>query len=125
MFLDSVTNELVRSSLDLIWKNHSVIANNVANVNTEGYQALKVDFESALSTVTSLVDSQASDASVRTALKSVDQSNWVGVDLASERVALDEQMVELTKNSLRYQALLNARSQMSSIVGVAIHGGQR
>lgn len=45
---DSVTTRAVDSALDALALRQRVIANNIANVNTPGYQARRVQFEDAL-----------------------------------------------------------------------------
>ncbi len=46
---DSVTSMAMESALDGLALRQRAIANNIANVNTPGYQARRVDFEAALS----------------------------------------------------------------------------
>ena len=45
---DSVTNNALSSALDGLSARQRAIANNIANVNTPGYQAQRVSFEDAL-----------------------------------------------------------------------------
>lgn len=123
MILDNVTMDLVGKALDAALLNHKVVANNVANVNTQDYRALKLDFDRVFGSVRDAVDGGVSDEVIREALQSMDFEQGVVADSVS-RVALDQQMVELTKNSLHYQALINARGKLGSLVTAAIKGGK-
>lgn len=124
MTVENVTMDLLAKALDAAYLNHQVIANNVANVDTQGYHVLKMQFDSAFENVRELLDSGASDSRVEQALKRVDLKGSVVPDETATRVALDQQMVELTKNSLRYEALIGARSVLDSIETEAIKGGR-
>ncbi|HHV79730.1 MAG TPA: flagellar basal body rod protein FlgB [Firmicutes bacterium] len=48
MFLESVTMGPLERCMELCSKRHTLIANNIANVNTPGYKRLDLDFESAM-----------------------------------------------------------------------------
>lgn len=125
MLLENVTNQLVGKALDVVMLNQQVIANNVANVNTQNYQALKVDFDALMADIKEVVQNGGDKEALKSAIQRLDLEQGAITEETIARVALDEQMVELTKNSLRYQALLNARGQLGSLVGMAIKGGDR
>lgn len=124
MSADNVTMDLLGKALDASYLNHQVIANNVANVNTRGYRVLKMEFDNAFGNVRQLIDAGADQKHISQAIRQINLQDAVVQDEASTRVAIDQQMVELTKNSLRYQALINSRSLYSSIKSAAIKGGR-
>jgi flagellar basal-body rod protein FlgB len=98
--IDLLTQVLNASSL-----RHRVIAQNVANVNTPGYQRREVAFEDALA------KSLAQPGGARLPeAKVIEVEGPERVD--GNTVDIDREMGDLTKNSLLYQAaaqLLNSR----------------
>ena len=122
--IDSVTGDLLAKALDVSMQMHRVIANNVANVNTEGYQPLKVDFAGLMEAVASQVKSHSSEESLREAIRDIDVSQHVYVDPSQDKVQLERQMAEMAQNTLRYQALVDADKSLDSIMKMAIEGGK-
>lgn len=124
--LGGATSELARLALDAAWLRHQVIANNIANVNTPGYVAKKVDFEEHLAKFLTPLG-ELNESAFRHELESlkafVDEGHAV-VPSGGEEVSLDKEMVMLTENVLRYQALLDALSKRGSIMQMAIKEGR-
>ena len=122
--LESITGEMVTKALDVTWQNHKVIANNIANIDTAGYKPLNINFGEVFSQLGDLVDSKASDASLRTAINQINSNILPTVDELATKVMLDTEMVKLAENTTRYQALLNAKDLLGSINKIAITGGR-
>ena len=120
--LNSITSSMVIKALDASLLTHNTIANNIANAQTEGYRPLTVNFDQLMSEVKATVDSGGSFQEVKSALDKVQLR--ADIDIAAQAVLLDQQMVEMAKNTTHYQALLAAREQLGSLVSTAIKGGQ-
>lgn len=123
--LENPTTSLLAGVLDAVSENHSLIAENIANSNTKGYRAKHVDFDLLLQDLKSSVINdelyqrpnnfyQAITDIQKTSIP-IQESNMQGI-------ALDQEMAALSKNVLRYQALLSARSELGSLMSIAIKG---
>jgi flagellar basal-body rod protein FlgB len=73
---------------------HQVIANNIANRDTQGYQRIKLQFDRALG--------QAGPARIVP-------------DTASAPVSMEQDLVSLSSNATRYEALARVLSRYFSI----------
>lgn len=122
MIIDSVTSGLVAKALDTLSLNHKLIASNVANIGVSGYTAKRIDFKDAMSEVESLLDSDSSDLSTNEKLASIDLTEFIGDDL--KEPVLESQMLNLTANTLRYESLIRANSELGAILKTAISGGR-
>jgi flagellar basal-body rod protein FlgB len=99
-------------------------ANNVANVNTPGYKAEKVDFETALQRA---VESSANGSDLVSRVNSlnpaVSKSNAAG-GLNGNNVNLDQETVEAQDTALRYQLLLDGIGRQFSGLRNVIREGR-
>ena len=103
---------ILQFSLDSLVQQQQAIANNIANVNTPGYQATKVTFESSLAKA--LADGGAATAQiVPEGLASASDGN---------NVSLSTEMTLMQVNSLQSQTVDNALSDQFSILSDAITG---
>jgi len=121
--LDGITSALVTKSLDMSVMRHKVIAQNIANVNTVGYEPLKADFSFHLSELEKIVDADNGEKNA-TDVRAVDLSNAVAVDSTLDKVMIDQQMSKLAQNTVNYQALLTAKGKLGSLLSMAIKGGR-
>jgi flagellar basal-body rod protein FlgB len=106
------TIELIGLALDTGLMRQTAIANNIANANTQGYQALEVNFEQQL---TNLDFSAASD-SLQT-IKPFYQSG--------DNSAIDEQIALSVKNATHYRALIKGLNQKLALMKLALHGNNQ
>lgn len=86
----------ISASLSVASLQHQVIASNIANRDTQGYQRLKLGFDQAMD--------RAGAVTVTT-------------DTADSPVSLEQDLVALSSNSARYEALARVLSRYFSIVG--------
>lgn len=100
MISDSTTTAL-HSALDGLSQRQRVTAENIANINTPGYLAGRVDFESTLSD--DLADGEDPVVGESAVLKSSDPTNTNG-----NNVNLDAETVIQTETGLRYQLAISA-----------------
>ena len=122
--VDSITTELTTAALDALLLRHRVIASNIANQGVEGYQALRVDFEKHLEPLRQALAAGRSDEQVRALLQEAKASADVVPAPGDGVVRLDEEMAELAKNTLHYQALLTALGKLGELKRVALTGNQ-
>lgn len=54
MIGDSITSALIQKALDGTWQRQKTISNNIANHETPGYKAVRVNFEQELKTKSSV-----------------------------------------------------------------------
>jgi flagellar basal-body rod protein FlgB len=109
----------VASALSLASLRNQVIASNIAHRDTEGYQRLKVRFEEAFGATmheTSLSESAAREAPRARAV--------IALDHASVTPSVEEDMIDLSSNTLNYQALTRALSRYFSIAEIIANGGR-
>lgn len=102
---------LLDKAADASWTRESVIANNLANVDTPGYKRQDLDFETLLkkelghSKFTSLDEKVASaDLSKLTPTVKTDYAGY-SYRLDGNNVDIDTESVELASEQLKYQAL--------------------
>lgn len=120
---ENATLSLVSTVLDRLSQNHSLIANNMANVNTQGYKTVEINFEAMLAQVSEIVNSQHGGATELTKeLEKIDRQEIPVVESETAGVLIDQEMINLAENTLKYKALVSARSELSSIKSIAIKG---
>ncbi|MDK2125120.1 flagellar basal body rod protein FlgB [Parachitinimonas caeni] len=116
---------LVKMALDVASLRQQVIANNIANSTTPGFQRSKVVFEDLLG---------AAQQQLNTG-KLVDMNMLLPVQpmlvnagnssLGNSGADLDMQVADVAQNAVQYQALLKALNKHMSILSVAINEGKR
>lgn len=93
----------VSASLSLRSLQHEVIASNIANRDTQGYQRLRLTFDGALEQV---------------------DSARVAPDTSGAAVPLEQDLVSLSTNSAEYQALARVLSRYFSIIATITGSGR-
>jgi flagellar basal-body rod protein FlgB len=100
-------------SLDVRMANQRVIAANLANVDTPGYQAQKLDFEATM-------DSVMADPQGPLPRPVINESGAPARTLDGNNVDLDGELAELSRNRMMYSLtsqLISAKfRQMSSVL---------
>lgn len=107
-------NVLEKAS-DASWARNSVISNNIANVDTPGYKRKDIEFEQYLQGAVSggiSLDDDIAEAD----LDSLTATTYTDYATASYRidgnnVDIDTENVELAKNQIKYNTLLDSISQ--------------
>lgn len=120
--IDSSTVGLLSLALDAAGMRQQAIAQNIANVNTPGYQRMGVSFESRLDELRQDVrQGRAPSLAGLAALR----PQFEAAGAAGEAVALDTEMASLSENTLHHQALLKALNKHFALIGSAINEGKR
>jgi flagellar basal-body rod protein FlgB len=107
--------DFLHSALNGLMTRQSVIADNIANASTPGYQANQVDFETALRDA--LNNDTAAPMDPATVSPTNDPSNQDG-----NNVNLEAETMSLSETELRYQAVVNAINGQFSILKTSIEG---
>lgn len=123
----SLTSSLIMKALDAASLRHAVLAQNIANATTPGYQPLRVNFEEQLAMARNDVLDRANDAGGRRAVESLRP----GIEPASavdsggdDKIKLDAEIAKMMQNAVYYQSLLTAMSKNGSIVRMAVREGR-
>ena len=111
--IEALTLPALTTALDAAAIRQQVIANNIANANTPGFQAQRVSFEVAL-------DAAAGDGGPVSAR--LEPQVGLTVDGA---VRLDTEVAAMAQNGAHYQALLKALNRHLSVLASAVSDGKR
>jgi flagellar basal-body rod protein FlgB len=112
-----ITDLTIQSALNGLALRQRVIADNVANIQTPGFLAGRVQFEAALASAVAS-GSAAQVASVTPAeARSLEPTNTNG-----NNVNLDHETLSNTDTVLRYQLMLRAADDQFGLVHTAIGG---
>ena len=112
--LSDLATNAIYQAMQGSWTEQQAVANNIANVNTPGYQAEDVNFESSLAQAISAGD--PSQMQVATTLSTGPaQQNGNNVNLANE-------MVESQKANMQFQTMVDAMNAKFQLLSTAING---
>ena len=108
------TTQALLASLRGLDARAAAIKNNIANVETPGYQAHEVDFESSLTEA--LDDGDIGSASIS------DSRSLAPTRLNGNNVSIDQQMTQMTDTELRHQLAISALNSKYRLLRTAITG---
>jgi flagellar basal-body rod protein FlgB len=109
---EPIVAELSRA-LDLVELRHSVLAANIANASTEGYQRMEVVANEAAAPIAPDLEGGGLELPVGQVVPSADAT-----------VRLDQEMAQMAQNAVRFQQLLGAFERTSGLLRMAIHEGR-
>jgi len=110
-----LTMQAIQSSLDGLAARQRVIAENLANAATPGYQARTVSFEDSLRAA---VDrGRPASASISTAPTGAPSA------INGNNVSVDQETLAMTETGLRYQLATDAMNNKFRLLGTAIGRG--
>lgn len=89
-----------------------ITSHNIANVNTPGFVAQRVEFEGSLARA---LDSKGA---ARVSVTQRDGDPWMSLN--ENRVSLEEETTTLVRSGLHYEALVNAVNAKFGLLGTAI-----
>lgn len=111
--IGDATSTVLHATLAGLASRQRVTADNIANVNTPGFLAGRVDFESSLRGA--VADGRAPAVSGGTVARSLEPTNTHG-----NNVNLDAETVIATETGMRYQLALNALDGKYSVLRTAL-----
>lgn len=125
--MNGVTSQIVNLALDVAVLRHQVIANNISNVETNGYSVKNVVFEELIRAITSDKRSSPSEKQQLQQIESIEQRLRSGelVKISeNEKVQIDSEMIKLSQNVIHYQSLLQALKGHREIIRMAVSEGR-
>ncbi len=111
--ISDATSTALHAALSGLAQRQRVTADNIANVNTPGFLAGRVDFESSLKGALRGGDTPQIDGG--TTLRSLEPTNTNG-----NNVNLDSETLIATQTGLRYQLALNALDGKYNVMRTAL-----
>ena len=114
--MNDLTTETLHAAMRGLAARQRVIADNVANLDTPGFLAGRVEFESALREAVEAGDPSDATATTRRSLAAT------GVN--GNNVNLDEETLANIDTGLRYQLVVEAMNAKFSLLRTAIGGGR-
>lgn len=133
MIGDSITSAILQKALDGTWQRQRAISNNIANHETPGYKAIKVDFENSLDQeIRKLENSIPTKEKIIESIETLKDSeiNVFSDNSTSNRadgnnVDLDLENIEMAKTQIQYQYLTRSMTDMFSRLRYAISEGKK
>lgn len=106
---------VLEKGLDASWTRNSVIANNIANVDTPGFKRKDVQFEEYLISeigYTDDLDREVADADLDNLMSTTyTEYQSVSYRIDGNNVDIDTESAELAKNQIKYYTMLDSVSQ--------------
>jgi flagellar basal-body rod protein FlgB len=112
--MNDVTMTALHSALRGLSTRQRVISDNVANIQTPGFRAGRVEFESTLAEALADGESAAVDASLT-------RSN-AATRLDGNNVNLDDETMAMLETTMRYELTVRAMSEKFALLRTAIKG---
>lgn len=124
MTLFDKTIDTLSKSLDLHLLRQSVISDNIANAETPGFKARKVEFETELQRAVEANEIGAGGADILSVEAQIvqDPQSEMGQDLNT--VDMDREMAAMTKNDIQYSANTQMINKKFSFLKYAIGEGR-
>lgn len=125
---------ILERALDASWLRNKVTANNIANVDTPGYKRQKVEFEQFLAQA---IDNKARGmitnerhipigaGSINAVKINIREDNATSMRLDGNNVDIENEMAQMAKNNIMYNALIQKVSGEFKKLETAISEGRR
>ena len=97
-----------------LWTEQQTVANNVANVDTPGYKAQDVSFESSLASA--IASGNPAQMQITTT------PSTAPADQAGNNVSLSSEMTEEEKAGMQFQTMVQAMNAKFQLLSTAING---
>lgn len=123
--LTGITGSIVEYALDGLSLRHTAIAANIANANSAGYRPMRVSFENQISALINAAGTESTSGTAPMQLPAPLISTEPPVADALRRSALENEIVQLNRNVLQYQALIKGLDKYTSTISAAINEGKR
>jgi len=125
--------KIIEKSLDAAWLRNSVIADNIANVDTPGYKRKVVKFEEFLKDAQnsqSLKNKKITQSNQKTNNNKIapvvvqDESN-LQYRLDGNNVDIENEMASMAKNTIKYNVLIEGLNMRHNFIKHVISEGRR
>jgi len=135
MIGDSITSALYQKALDGTWQRQKATSNNIANSETPGYKAVKVNFEDSLKAEINKLKTTSTGGSnafldKMESIESIENSKisvYEGATssrLDENNVDLESENIDMSKSVLQYYYLVRGVSDSYSRLKYAVNGGK-
>ena len=118
--------DLAQKSLDALWLRQKVITNNIANLDTPGYTAKRVEFENILSQI---IRDETDTRKMGEKIAAADPVIWETEDSPiredGNNVDIDRENLELVRTQLQYEYMIRMISDNISREKYVINEGRR
>lgn len=122
--ISGVTSQIVRLALDAALQRHDVIANNIANVNTNAFSPQELRFDTVLAQLENnqkFMNEQGMREKIDLLREELNRGEYISTK-GADKVELDVEMADMAENVLKYRALLEGLSKSGSLIRMAISG---
>jgi flagellar basal-body rod protein FlgB len=119
------TTSVIEKSLDLHLARHTVIADNIANAETPGFKARRVDFEKSLQQEVDSFKSGQGQRDIASLEPTIYEDPYSEKGLDLNTVDMDREMAAMTKNDIQYSAATQAISKKFALLKYSIMGGDK
>jgi len=128
---NSVSSAIMEKSMAALWQRAQLITHNIANEDTPGYKAKRLEFEGALRSALKSNNMKTSAMSKPAQLSRInslqpivytDESHQVRID--GNNVNIDSEQMELARVQLQYQAVRDRVNSHYTQLKYAISGGR-
>lgn len=126
--------DILQKGLDVSWKRSEIISNNIANAETPNFKASRLEFENVLKSKlgrsngvkmkTSNNKHQRDTDVVLNTQPVIKKDSSVSMRLDGNNVDIENEMVEMAKNNLLYQTLIQKASKEVAKIKYAIREGR-
>jgi flagellar basal-body rod protein FlgB len=123
--MTDLTTAVIGKSLDACGMRHRIIADNIANVETPGFTRSEVAFESRLKQALETTTGDDAFEQVDALRPEVEPDTLSPARPDGNNVSIDKEMTDLTKNTLRYEALVQLMNLKGAQVRSAINEGRK
>jgi flagellar basal-body rod protein FlgB len=118
--IEAVTTAALSAALETASRRQSAIAQNIANANSEGYVPLRLSFDAHLA------DAQATlQEKGRLDPDAVESLRAEAESVTGAAVRADDEMADLARNAVHFQALLQGLSRHLGLLAMAAADGRR
>jgi flagellar basal-body rod protein FlgB len=123
--IEAVTTAALAAALDTAARRHAAIAGNIANAATQGYVPVRISFDAQIEEARAMLREKGTldMAAVASLQGSAEPVANVGGQAAA--VQVDEEMVELARNALQFQALAQGLSRHLGLLALAAGDGRK
>jgi flagellar basal-body rod protein FlgB len=128
------TTRALGASLQLRQTRQNVLSSNIANAETPGYQAKKVDFEDALARAIETEDqgrvggsgpTPITESAIRRVTADIYENPDAAVSNDGNTVDVDKEMATLAENSIMYKAAIQLINKKMAALKYAVTDGGR
>lgn len=126
--MKDLTYQIIRNGLDASAKRQRVISSNIANVNTPGYKASTVKFETELQkaiekkgTLTTTHEKHLGGADASKVIGTIEKISGSSMNENGNNVDIDREMVDLAANEIYYNVLIEQLNRKLSGMSYVIN----